>query len=156
MYQGVLRTNQMGIWMLQHPNIRQVDEYAAPIVGESQGPVSKENVVGPVYEIKCEECEATHVGKMERSLKLRFNKHRRSSSGTSEVAKHTLRATRAFRGIREQRNPGNRIQMGIYIRTLNPSLNGDGGRYNLPPVWDRQRRGSLPSSCTTPLSTSAG
>ena len=24
----------------------------------------------------------------------------------------------------------------IYIRALNPSLNRDGGRYNLPPVWD--------------------
>ena len=24
----------------------------------------------------------------------------------------------------------------IYIRVLNPSLNRDGGRYNLPPVWD--------------------
>ena len=29
-----------------------------------------------------------------------------------------------------------RVKEAIYIRTLNPSLNRDGGRYNLPPVWD--------------------
>ena len=48
-------------------------------------PVSKENVVGPVYKIKCEECEVTYIGEMERSLKSRFNEHRRPSSTTSEV-----------------------------------------------------------------------
>ena len=51
-------------------------------------PVDKENVVGPVYKIKCEECEATHAGETERSLKARFSEHRRPSSTTSEVAKH--------------------------------------------------------------------
>ena len=51
-------------------------------------PVDKENVVGPVYKIKCEECEARYVGETERSLKSRFNEHRRPSSTTSEVAKH--------------------------------------------------------------------
>ena len=54
----------------------------------------------------------------------------------------------------------------IYIRALNPSLNRDGGRYNLPSVLDniikkrvkadRQRRegASLPSSHTTSPMTS--
>ena len=28
------------------------------------------------------------------------------------------------------------VKEAIYIRALNPSLNRDGGRYNLPPVWD--------------------
>ena len=28
------------------------------------------------------------------------------------------------------------VTEGIYLRALNPSLNRDGGRYNLSPVWD--------------------
>ena len=51
-------------------------------------PVGKANVVGPVCKIKCEECEATYIGETERSLKSRFNEHRRPNSTTSEVAKH--------------------------------------------------------------------
>ena len=48
------------------------------------------------------------------------------------------------------------VKEAIYIRALNPSLNRDGGRYNLPPVWDniikkrvkadRPRRGGASSS----------
>ena len=36
-------------------------------------PLSKENVVGTLYKIKCEECEAVHVGETERSLTARFD-----------------------------------------------------------------------------------
>ena len=42
---------------------------------KAKDPVTKDNVVGPVYKIKCEECEATYVGETERSLKSRFNEH---------------------------------------------------------------------------------
>ena len=50
--------------------------------------MGKVKVVGPVYKISCEECEATYVGKTERSMKARFGEHRRQSSTTSEVLKH--------------------------------------------------------------------
>ena len=107
-------------------------------------PVSKANVVEPVYKIKSEECEATYIGKTERSLKSRFNEHRRPSSTTSEVSKHIhieypehsveLENTKIL--TTESRWFERGVKEAIYIRALNPSLNRDGGRYNLPPVWD--------------------
>ena len=45
-------------------------------------------MIGLVYKISCEECEATYFGETERSLKARFGEHRRQSSITSEVSKH--------------------------------------------------------------------
>ena len=110
--------------------------------------VSKEKVVGPVYKIKCEECEVTYVGEMERSLKSRFNKYWRLSSTTSEVSKHmhleqpmhsmelgnneivTTESRWFERGVKEA----------IYERA-NPSLNRYGRRYNLTPVWDIIKKG---------------
>ena len=107
-------------------------------------PVRKENMVGLVYKIKYEECDVVYGGESERSLKTRFSKHRRLSSMTSGVSKHiyvehpqfsvelentevlTTEPRRFERGVKEV----------IYIRALNPSLNRDGGGYNLPPVWD--------------------
>ena len=107
-------------------------------------PVDKENVVGPVYKIKCEECEAMHVGETERSLKARFSEHRRPSSTTSEVAKHihtdqpehTVKLDNIEILTTEPRWFERGVKEAIYISALNPSLNWDGGRYNLPPVWD--------------------
>ena len=135
-------------------------------------PVSKENVVGPVYKIKCEECETMYIGKTEKSLKSRLNEHRRHSSTTSKVAKHihleqlvhsvelentkilTIKSRWFERGVKEA----------IYIRALNPSLHRDAS--HLPPVWDNiiQERvkaekakegegGSLPPSRTSPTTS---
>ena len=105
---------------------------------------SKENVVGPVYKIKCEECNAVYVGEMERSLKARFSEHRRPSSTTSEISKHIhvdhpqhsveLENTEVV--TTETRWFERGVKGAIYIRALNPSFNRDGGRYNLPLVWD--------------------
>ena len=37
-----------------------------------KGHLRKENVLGPVYKIKCEECHAVYGGETERALKARF------------------------------------------------------------------------------------
>ena len=107
-------------------------------------PVSKENVMGPVYKIKWEECNAVYVGETERSLKVRFSEHQWPSSTTSEVSKHIhvdhpqhsvqLENTEVF--TTEPRWFERGVKEAIYIRALNPSLNRHGGRFNLPPVWD--------------------
>ena len=51
-------------------------------------PVGKENVVRPMYKIKCEECDVVYVSETYRSLKTKFSELRRRSSTTSEVSKH--------------------------------------------------------------------
>ena len=50
--------------------------------------VIKERMVGPVYRISCEDCEAFYIRETERSLNVRFLEHRRPSSSTSEVSIH--------------------------------------------------------------------
>jgi hypothetical protein len=50
--------------------------------------LDKDKVVGPVYHIQCDDCEAGYVGETERSLKARFMEHRRPSTVTSEVSRH--------------------------------------------------------------------
>ena len=81
---------------------------------------------------------------MECSLKARFGEHRRPSSTTSEISKHihmddpnhniTLENTKILSFEHKWFERG--VKEAIYIRAMNPSLNRDGGRYNLPPVWD--------------------
>ena len=103
-----------------------------------------------MYRISCDNCEASYIGETERSLKARFGEHHRPSSINSEVSRHinidstdhsvSLDNTKILavepkwfeRGVKEA----------IYIRAHGPSLNKDGGRYNLPPIWNNiiQRR----------------
>ena len=107
-------------------------------------PVGKDKVVGLVYKISCEDCEATYIGETKRSLKARFGEHRRPSSTTSEVSKHihtnnpdhtiTLENTKILAVEHKWFERG--VKEAIHIRALKPSLNRDGGRYNLPPIWN--------------------
>ena len=107
-------------------------------------PVDKESVVGPVYRIQCEECPASYIGETERSLKTRFNEHRRPSSSNSEVARHihveqpdhTVKMDNTSILTTEARWFERGVKEAIYIKAMQPNLNRDGGRYSLPPVWD--------------------
>ena len=105
--------------------------------------MGKDKVVGPVlvYKISCEECEGTYVREIEPSLKARFGEHRRPSSTTSEVSTHihtdspnhtiTLENTKILQAV-EHKWFERGVKEAIDIRALKPSLNRDGGRYNLP------------------------
>ena len=83
------------------------------------------------------------MGETERSLKVRFGEHRRPSSVNSEISKHI-----------HQEEPGHLVELknsqvltvepkwfergvkeAIYICTTSPSLNRDGGRYQLSAIW---------------------
>ena len=107
-------------------------------------PVGKEKVVGPVYKITCDCCDASYIGETERSLKARFDEHRRPSSVNSEVSKHiNIESSSHTIGLDntkvlsvEPKWFGRGVKEAIYIKAHGPSLNKDGGRYQLPPVWN--------------------
>ena len=97
--------------------------------------MGKDKVVGPVYKISGEECEAIYVGETKRSLKARFGEHRRPSSTTSEVSKHihtnnpnhtiTLENTKILAVEHKRFERG--VKEAIHIQALKLSLNRDGG-----------------------------
>ena len=130
----------------------------------AKDPIPKTRVTGPVYHIPCSSCEADYVGETERSLKARFDEHRRPSSSTSEVSRHihtdcqghTVHIEEAKILTVEPKWFQRGVKEAIYIRTLHPSLNRDGGRYNLPPVYNnmitRHINTKAPSPRTTPQS----
>ena len=106
--------------------------------------ILKDRVVGPVYHISCEDCEASYIGETERSLKARFQEHRRPSSSTSEVSKH-LHTEQPGHSVQldkvkildvEPRWFERGVKEAIHIKVNKPTLNRDGGRYQLPSVWD--------------------
>ena len=106
-------------------------------------PIEKEKVVGPVYKITCEDCEASYVGETERSLKARFCEHRRPSSVNSEVSRH-IHTDNPDHGVQLDKTEilavepkwfERGVKEAIYIRANKPSLNRDGGRFNLSPIW---------------------
>ena len=119
------------------------------ILVQPKDKTDKGEISGPIYHIKCEghdkdQCDHDYIGETERTLKARFMEHRRPSSSTSEVSRHihsenphhsvSLETVRILdrepawfeRGVKEA----------IYIRAYKPKLNRDGGRFNLPHIWD--------------------
>ena len=136
-----------------HKTIRQI------LVHPKDKP-DKKDICGPIYHIKCDghenqECSKDYIGETERNLKARFMEHRRPSSTSSEVSRH-IHDCNPGHGIsldnvkildREPAWFDRGVKEAIYIRTLKPALNRDGGRYQLSHIWDR----SL-TSLTSPIS----
>ena len=118
----------------------------------------KEQVTGPIYHIQCEEsnCSAVYIGETERTLKTRFQEHKRPSNTTSEVSKHlnrdcpghtvSLDSTKLL--DREPKWFERGVKEAIYIRAHSPTLNRDGGRHQLPNIWDSVIRDHIGSSAT--------
>ena len=89
-------------------------------------------------------CPESYIGETERSLKTRFLEHRRPSSTSSEVSQHIhlespghsvdLKEVKVL--DRDPRYFERGVKEAIYIRVNQPTLNKDGGRYQLPRVFD--------------------
>ena len=113
--------------------------------------LGKEKIVGPVYHIPCGNCEDDYIGESERSLKARFDEHKRPSSTSSEVSKHIHASSKPHSIDLESTNIlavepkwfERGVKEAIYIRAMSPSLNRDGGRYQLPPIWDNVIRTNI-------------
>ena len=90
------------------------------------------------------QCLESYIGETERSLKKRFQEHKRPSSTSSEVSKHIHIESPGHQVDieevqildREPRYFERGVKEAIYIRANKPSLNKDGGRYKLPRVYD--------------------
>ena len=98
--------------------------------------VEKRRVVGPVYHITCDDCDATYIGEIERALKTRFSEHQRKSSVGSEVSHvHVDRPEHGMSldKVKILTVDNRRFEMGVmeamYIRVMEPRLDKNGGRY---------------------------
>ena len=89
-------------------------------------------------------CSESYMGKTERSLRSKFLEHRRPSSIHSEVSSHinwdkpsnSVSLVNAKILDREDDWFARGVREAIHIRTHHASLNKDGGRYQLPHIWD--------------------
>ena len=111
-----------------------------------------------VYFIRCEGCPASYVGETERNLGQRLAEHRRPSCTTSPVVLHAQSTHHTVdwnsgqildksdnwfeRGVREA----------IQINIRKSSLNRDGGRYNLPGIYNHLLK-SQPPTTNSPVPT---
>ena len=123
----------------------------------------KEYISGPVYHISCEGsvtsgCPDSYIGETERTLRARFQEHCRPSSVNSEISRHihkdspghNVDINNAKILEREPRWFERGVKEAIHIRAKVPSLNKDGGRHQLPHIWDRLISKQLGSSATPP------
>ena len=123
----------------------------------------KEYISGPVYHISCEGsvtsgCPDSYIGETERTLRARFQEHCRPSSANSEISRHihkdspghNVDINNAKILEREPRWFERGVKEAIHIRAKVPSLNKDGGRHQLPHIWDRLISKQLGSSATPP------
>ena len=72
----ILGTNEASVRKIWDSNIFQTNKQIETLLVKLKDRTGKENVVGPVYKIKCEECDSVYVDETERSLKTRFSEHR--------------------------------------------------------------------------------
>ena len=97
------------------------------------------NRCGTVYQISCEDCNATYVGETERELKKRISEHRKESSPVgAHMSNHqhnfNLNKTKVL--DQESRWFERGVSEAIHIRTTSPQLNRDQGRHHLPPIYN--------------------
>ena len=95
---------------------------------------------GVIYELNCEDCEATYVGETSRSFETRIKEHRKLRGQTTAVGDHLkdtghkLAEDKSRVIAREQNFWPRKIHEAIEIRIRQPELNRDTG-YHLPLIY---------------------
>jgi len=112
-------------------------------------PAKKEEICGVVYQINCggtrtQKCTSTYVGETSKTLKTRFDQHRRPSSTSSHVSLHLHQPDRESHTItmdnfkildRDPYTFERKIREAIHIRRLKPDLNKNVGAAELPAIY---------------------
>ena len=115
--------------------------------------VEPKDKTGVVYHIKCKDCDSSYVGETERALKKRLKEHKRSSS---PVGHHMMYNTHEFEAenvtvVHQEQGWFRRgVAEAVHISRIDPNLNRDRGRHNLPVIY----REIIPSCDLTATSRS--
>ena len=100
--------------------------------------ITKEEMAGVVYHIKCGECDSNYVGETERKLLKRIKEHQRSSSPVGhhvEYNKHSF-SEQDVTVLHKESNWFKRgVAEAIHIAQRDPNLNRDRGRHTLPNIY---------------------
>ena len=98
----------------------------------------KMNKSGVVYKLKCSDCDEDYVGESERKLQKRVKEHHKHTSPFGQHLlehKHHLDNDNISVLDREQGWFQRGVKEAIYIAALNPTLNRDRGRHQLPATY---------------------
>ena len=94
---------------------------------------------GVVYQLTCQDCEASYIGKTERAVKQRLKEHLKDSSPVGHrmgYNKHKVGSQNIRIVDRDSRWFQRGVREAIQIRSRSPTLNRDRGRHNLPSVYN--------------------
>ena len=143
-HQRLLRRAKEKFWGIRYTNVFQAHEHSAPAVspperpsgeGQSCGPSVQDKLWG-VWSYICWGNRTLTKGQIWRTQETEFHHIRGLKTHTHRQPDHTI--TLENTKIREVEHKWfeRGVKEAIHIRALKPSLNRDGGRCNLAPIWN--------------------
>ena len=96
---------------------------------------------GVIYKYTCDrvECDEEYIGESSRNFNERFKEHQKAPSPIFDhytTTGHDIKVENFTIVGKEDQNLKRAIKEAMYIRTNDPSLNRNVGKYHLPHIWD--------------------
>ena len=96
---------------------------------------------GVIYKYTCDrvECDEEYIGESSRNFNERFKEHQKAPSPICDhytTTGHDIKVENFTIVGKEDQNLKRAIKESMYIRTNDPSLNRNVGKYHLPHIWD--------------------